>query len=198
MDLLTLLSVCSLGFDPKLMQGIAVVQSGGAPYTYKIGEDIVRFDDVQDAILSARALQKEGKKIRIGLMGLDIDLLAATAQPNEAMFEPCVNVNIASRTLMKLEERCERAGDTNPQSCAIMSFMGEGYEKQDQSQLDFVMIGAITGSLPNPEIKGVTTAPFSKEETAVIDTGSIFFDEKDKERSKPQPGKTGKTSLFFK
>ena len=195
MDLLTLLSVCSLGFDPKLMQGIAVVQSGGAPYTYKIGEDVVRFDDVQGAISSARALQEEGKKIRIGLMGLDIDLLAATAQPNEAMFEPCVNVNIASRTLMRLEERCERAGNTNPQSCAIMSFMGDGYEKQDQSHLDFIMIGAITGGLPDPDIKGVTTASLSKEESPVIDTGPIFFEGSDKERS--QPENTDKNSLFF-
>ncbi len=37
MDLLTLLSVCSLGFDPKLMQGVAIVQSEATPYAYKMG-----------------------------------------------------------------------------------------------------------------------------------------------------------------
>ncbi|MCB1563911.1 MAG: hypothetical protein KDJ75_10080, partial [Alphaproteobacteria bacterium] len=95
MDLVTLLTVCTLGFDTKLMQAIAIVQSGGEPYVYKIDDRIARFDTAEEAIAAARTRQEEGKKIRIGLMGLDIDLLAATAEPNEAMFEPCVNVNIA-------------------------------------------------------------------------------------------------------
>ena len=199
MDLLTLLSVCSLGFDPKLMQGVAIVQSEATPYAYKMGAEVTKFDDLQEAISSARASQERGEKVRIGLMGLDVDLLAATAQPNEAMFEPCVNVNIASRALMKLEERCERAGKTDPKSCAIMSYMGEGYEKQDQTHLDFIMISAITGSLPNPEIKGVISSPKTRpaKRNIPVNTGSIFFEDKDENHEKEKGRNKDNGSLFF-
>ena len=47
-------------------------------------------------------------------MGLEVDLFAATAEPNEKMFEPCVNVNIASRRLTDFEETCKRNKDSNP------------------------------------------------------------------------------------
>ncbi len=165
----------------------------------KWGGEVTKYDDLQEAISSARSLQEKGKKVRIGLMGLDVDLLAATAQPNEAMFEPCVNVNIASRALMKFEERCELAGKTDPKSCAIMSYMGEGYEKQDQTHLDFIMIGAITGNLPNPEIKGVTSSPKTRpsKRNMPVDTGAIFFDDGDKNNKKAKGQNKDNGSLFF-
>ena len=199
MDLLTLLTVCSLGFDPKLMQGIAIVQSGGTPYVYKMEERITQFDGAGEVIAAARARQEEGKKIRIGLMGLDVDLLAATAEPNEAMFEPCVNINIASRNLAGYKEICEREGSNSPESCAVMSYMGAGYQEQDESHLDFIMTGALTGNLPNPEIKGISApAPRpSREEPADLDTGPIFFDESGKEGINPREEQTSKDSLFF-
>jgi hypothetical protein len=72
MDLLTLLSVCTLGFDHKLMQGIAIVQSEGKPYAYKEGDKIAAFDTVEEVIKAARRRQEQGKNIRIGLMGLTL------------------------------------------------------------------------------------------------------------------------------
>jgi hypothetical protein len=70
MDLVTLLSVCTLGFDPKIMQGISIVQSEGNPYVYKAGDKIHRFKNVDAVIKSARKKQEQGVKVRIGLMGL--------------------------------------------------------------------------------------------------------------------------------
>ncbi len=198
MDLLTLLSVCTLGFDHKLMQGIVIVQSEGKPYAYKEGDKIAAFDTVEEVIKAARRRQEQGKNIRIGLMGADIDLLSGTAEPNAAMFEPCVNVNIASRKLQSHKEICENRGVSNLETCAIASYLGGGYENQDESRLDFIMSGAITGNLPNPDIKDATPPlpPPPKEDTPP-DTGRIFFEEPPKEAPEQQPEKTRKESLFF-
>ena len=87
MDLLTLLSVCTLGFDTKIMHGIAIVQSHGNPYSYSYQGKVSEYDTIEQVIAAARAEQVAEKPVRIGLMGVDIDLLAATAEPNEAMFD---------------------------------------------------------------------------------------------------------------
>jgi hypothetical protein len=86
------------------------------------------------------------------------------------MFEPCVNVNIASRKLQSHKEICENRGAPNLETCAITSYLGDGYENQDESRLDFIMSGAITGNLPNPDIKDATPPlpPPPKEDTPPI------------------------------
>lgn len=198
MDLLTLLSVCSLGFDHKLLHGIAIVQSEGRPYVYKSGEQIVSFDTPEAVIKASRQEQEKGRAIRIGLMGADIDLLSGTAEPNAAMFEPCINVNIASRQLDGYLQMCKREGSSSPETCAVASYMGDGYRKQDEHHLDFIMTGGVTSNLPNPEINGSERpARPPREEEDPAATGSIFFDDPANPRALPARQNPVKDSVFF-
>lgn len=214
MDLVTLLSVCTLGFDPKIMQGISIVQSEGKPYVYKEGDKVHRFKSVDAVIKSAREKQEQGKAIRIGLMGLEVDLFAETAKPNTKMFEPCINVNIASRRLNDYQEICERKKDSSPETCAVMSYMGGSYSTPDETYLDEIMLGAYTGNLSNPKLDAVTIPkplPLQSKKIAKVkqtkpvvikddieDTGGMFFDEaKPTSTNVIETKSDEKDSLFF-
>ena len=89
MDLVTLVTLCSLGVDPKLMHALVWRQSGGEPWSFTVpGEREPRvYRKLRDAVHEANALHTYGL-IRAGLTGLVTNASAVT----ETTFLPCPNM----------------------------------------------------------------------------------------------------------
>ena len=104
MDLVTLVTVCSLGVDPKLMHALIWHQSGGEPWSFTIpGEREPRvYRKLRDAVREAHALPADGP-IRVGLTGIVTDASALM----ETTFLPCPNIAAAARQITQLTARCE-------------------------------------------------------------------------------------------
>ncbi|TVR95134.1 MAG: DUF2188 domain-containing protein [Rhodospirillales bacterium] len=143
MDLVTLIAVCSIGvFDRALTEGLILTASHGEPWAYRVvGEDRPRvFASADEAVAEARKAQHNGVAIRIGLAAIETDLEAATAQPNAAMFAPCVNIGIATRRLDQLAQRCGQMG-RHPETCALAVYWGS-WQQPDQAFAEAVVIEA--------------------------------------------------------
>jgi hypothetical protein len=112
---------------------------------------------LQEAVQVARAAQGEHGAVRVGLTGLEVDLKAATAEPNEALFAMCPNVTIASERLRRMQDRCAQEGRFNadPTWCAVAVWRGS-WEQPDRRFADAVMVGVALGNLPNPELPSET------------------------------------------
>jgi hypothetical protein len=155
MDLVMLVAMCSICFDPEVMRSLIWRQSHGRPWSFSVASDTapLAFDTLQGAATAARAAQSEHGTVRVGLTGLEVDLKAATAEPNEAMFAMCPNVTIASERLRRLQDRCARDADLNadPTWCALAVWRGS-WEQPDSRFADAVMLGVALGDVPNPEL----------------------------------------------
>jgi hypothetical protein len=155
MDLVTLVAMCSISFDPEVMRSLIWRQSQGRPWSFSVASDTApqTFDTLREAVASARAAQAGHATIRVGLTGLEVDLKAATAEPNEAMFAMCPNVTIASERLRRLQDRCAREAHFNadPTWCALAVWRGS-WEQPDSRFADAVMLGVALGDVPNPEL----------------------------------------------
>src|SRR5436190_17727809 len=102
MDLVTLVTACALGVEPKLMHSLVWHQSGGEPWAVSVqGETLPRaYPSMREAIRETRAIAA-GSTIRVGLAGLLVD----PAKVNAAAFLPCRNVSLAARYIEKLAVR---------------------------------------------------------------------------------------------
>ena len=102
------------------------LSSYAEPWSYRIEGDrnAKVFRTPEAALSGARQAQELGKPVRVGLGGIAVDLEAATAQPNEAMFSPCVNLSITTRRLEAAAARCESAGQPEPEYCAVGVYFG--------------------------------------------------------------------------
>jgi hypothetical protein len=100
MDLVTLITLCSLGVDPKLMHALVWHQSGGEPWSFTVpGEREPRvYRKLRDAVREADALHTD-PPIRVGLAGLATNAAAVT----ETTFLPCQNIAAASRQINQLD-----------------------------------------------------------------------------------------------
>ncbi|MCI0429185.1 MAG: hypothetical protein L0210_01390 [Rhodospirillales bacterium] len=155
MDLVTLIAACAIGQDPAMMQALVLRASAGHPYSYHVvGEAEPRSFPTVDAVAqAARAAQVEGQTIRLGLAGITADMTAATAQPNEVLFEPCVNLDIASRQLRAVAKQCGAAApDTDPTYCALGAYLGSLEQPAAQAASEVFM--AMTQPMENPEVRG--------------------------------------------
>jgi len=164
MDLVTLVAMCSIGFDPGVMRSLIWRQSQGRPWTFSVASATapLAFDTLREAAAAARAAQSEHGTVRVGLTGLEVDLKAATAEPNEAMFAMCPNVTIASERLRRLQDRCARDAHFNadPTWCALAVWRGS-WEQPDGRFADAVMLGVALGDVPNPELPSETDSESS-------------------------------------
>jgi hypothetical protein len=155
MDLVTLITACAIGQDPAMMQALVLHASAGHAYSYHVaGEAEPRsFGTVDDTVQAARAAQAEGQRIRLGLAGIDADMTAATAQPNEVLFEPCVNLGIASRQLRVAAKQCAAATPgTDATYCALGTYLGSVEQPAEQAASEVFM--AMTQPMENPEVRG--------------------------------------------
>lgn len=105
--LLTLVTVCSIGFEPQAMYALILSESDGKPFSCRSLDGQLRaFTTMDGAIAAARIAQDKAPTIRIGLTGFETNLFGATAEPNAKLFEPCPNVALSSLRLQKVRARC--------------------------------------------------------------------------------------------
>ena len=80
MDLVALVTLCLVSFDPGLMHALAIVESGCQLWSFHGADGAHQsFATPAEAVIAARLLQTDLASIRVGLVGLPTDLLGATA-----------------------------------------------------------------------------------------------------------------------
>ncbi|WP_282611080.1 hypothetical protein [Pelagibius sp. Alg239-R121] len=142
MDLVSLIAACTIGgFDPEITRAVVTLSSHGEPWSYRIEGDrnAKVYQSPEAAIVGARQAQKLGKVVRVGLGGIEVDLEAATALPNEAMFSPCVNLSITTRRLSEAATRCAESARPEPDYCAVGIYFGS-WEKSADDMIEAAMI----------------------------------------------------------
>jgi hypothetical protein len=166
MDLLSLIAACAGGFPPPVLQALVVVESQAEPWSFRIEGDpeSYAFADPDAALRMARKLQQLGHRIRIGYAGIQADMPGVSSPATSAMFMPCVNIHLASRALVALEERCrlDETGKRDPLACALSLYqVGQG--APDRAFADEVLLQASLGphQLPAVDLVPVTLVPGS-------------------------------------
>jgi hypothetical protein len=99
MDLVTLVTACALGVEPKLMHALVWQQSGGEPWAVSVpNEPMPRvYSSMQQAISETRTASAATGVVRVGLAGLPV----APSKASPATFLPCRNVAIAAQRIAK-------------------------------------------------------------------------------------------------
>jgi hypothetical protein len=145
MDLVTLVTACALGAEPKLMHALIWHQSGGEPWAVSVrNEPMPRvYSSMQEAISETRAANGI---VRVGLAGLPLP----SSKANPAMFLPCLNVAIAAQRIAKLIDRCNthRRLKTDPIFCAVAVYRGS-WEQPDVKFAEAVAATVTKGDAPN-------------------------------------------------
>ncbi|HLN10193.1 MAG TPA: hypothetical protein VK281_14715 [Xanthobacteraceae bacterium] len=148
MDLVTLVTVCALGVEPKLMHALVWHQSGGDPWSFSLPGDPDRrtYSTMQDVIREVGALGADGGTVRVGLAGLPVDASSATP----AMFMPCVNITKTAQLIAQLAERCKTLPRSGTEStfCAVAAYRGS-WEQPDIIFADAVAASVVKGDAPN-------------------------------------------------
>jgi hypothetical protein len=164
MDLLSLIVACSGGFPPPVLQALVVVESQAEPWSFRIEGDPENyaFPDPDAALRMARKLQQLGHRVRIGYAGIQADMLGVSSPATAAMFMPCVNIHLAGRALVALEERCRRdeTGKRDPLACAL-SLYRVGHGAPDRAFADEVLLQASLGPQQLPAVDMIPVAPAS-------------------------------------
>jgi hypothetical protein len=148
MDLVTLVTACALGVEPKLMHALVWQQSGGEPWAVSVpSEPMPRvYSSMQQAISEMRTDSPATGIVRVGLSGLPV----APSKASPAMFLPCRNVAIAAQRIAKLADRCKAhprlKGD--PTFCAVAAYHGL-WQKPDVKFAEAVTATAAKGDAPN-------------------------------------------------
>ena len=152
MDLVTLVALCSIGVDPKVMHALVWHQSGGEPWSFTIpGEVEPRiFRKVRDVVAEARAVPATAT-LRVGLAGLSVAPSAVTMMT----FLPCPNIATAARQIVQLRTRCEAKGrmDVDPTSCALAAYHGS-WERPDTRFAAAVRASVANGDAPDFDMPG--------------------------------------------
>ena len=160
MDLTTLVTVCALTVDPKVMHAVIWHQSGGEPWAFSVSgrsePQVLR--NVGEALDAARATQPDDAAIRVGLAGLPATPRSVTA----AMFAPCSNITSAARQIAQLAELCRTSSRSkgDPIRCAIAAYHGS-WERPDASFADAVSTSVTKNDAPDfemPSGSGIETA----------------------------------------
>jgi hypothetical protein len=159
MDLVTLVTACALGVEPKLMHALVWQQSGGESWAVSVpNEPMPRvYSSMQQAISVTRTASVATGIVRVGLAGLP----AAPSKASSAMFLPCRNVAIAAQRIAKLADRCKAhprlKGD--PTLCAVAVYHGS-WERPDVRFAEAVMATAAKGDAPNFDMPKDTSIEF--------------------------------------
>jgi len=158
-DLVTLVTACSLTVDPKIMHALIWHQSGGEPWSFTVpGERQPQvYRTARDAVRAARATDRDDIAIRVGLTGLSTEPRTTAA----TMFALCPNIAIAARQITELGERCRTSprlkGD--PVYCAIAAYRGS-WEQPDNVFADAVRTSVAKDDAPDFEMPAGTSLNF--------------------------------------
>lgn len=166
MDLVTLIAACVPAFDQKLMHAIVIAESQGQPYSFReIGQtENHTFSSMAAVIEAARKRQLGGASLRLGLAGIEADLHAEASKPNEGIFEPCLNIQLAASRMDRLRKTCkERKPKADPLGCALASYR-TSLEEPDWQFADEIFVQASLGNQPNPDL---SPAPPARQVAAV-------------------------------
>ena len=159
MDLVTLVTACALGVEPKLMHALVWQQSGGEPWAVSVPNGPMPrvYSSMQQAISETRTASVAPGIVRVGLAGLPV----APSKASPAMFLPCRNVAIAAQRIAKLADRCRAhprlKGD--PTLCAVAVYHGS-WERPDVRFAEAVMATAAKGDAPNFDMPKDTSIDF--------------------------------------
>lgn len=111
-DFKTLAQECANGVHPDTMQALVRVESGFNPYAIGVvGGSIKQPKTFEEAVAAAKALQAAGKNFSMGLGQINVHNLKRFNLTFEGVFEPCTNLNVASRILAE----CYNRADGEPQ-----------------------------------------------------------------------------------
>ncbi len=157
MDLVTLVTLCAIGVEPKIMHAVIWHQSAGDPWSFSVPGEADRrvYRTLNDAVTEARLVRPANSVIRVGLSGLPVEPMSSTA----AMFMPCANITSAAQQITHLAERCKTAsalpGDRT--LCAVAAYHGT-WERPDTRFAAAVIASVQTGDAPNFDMPDETTS----------------------------------------
>ena len=147
MDLVTLVTFCALGVDPRLMHALVWHQSGGEPWSFTVpGEREPRvYRRLRDAVGEVRSAPID-EPIRVGLAGVLTDRSTVT----EMTFLPCPNIAAAARRITQLTALCEAnpGSKFEPTFCAVAAYRGS-LERPDRAFANAVRTSVATNDAPN-------------------------------------------------
>lgn len=150
---MTLITLCSLAFDPGLMHALVIAESDGKPWSFRGSDgEARRFASATEAANAVRDLQRGSASVRIGLAGLVTDVDTTAAQPIEGLFEPCPNIVLASFRLERRVETCRILLLNEPaERCALATYHAS-FDAPDWAFADAILTRSAVGDLPNPDI----------------------------------------------
>src|SRR3974390_852078 len=148
MDLISLVTACSLAFDPKVMHALVWQHSGAEPWSVLVkGEASPRvYANMWQAVDEMRVRPPAGGTARVGLAGLLVD----PSEIRTALFLPCRNIATAAEQLAKLVNRCKTHPSlrANPTFCAVAVYRGS-WERPDTEFAHAVQASVAKGDAPN-------------------------------------------------
>jgi hypothetical protein len=158
MDLVTLVTACTLAVDPKLMHALVWHQSGGEPWAVSLqGEPNPRVYASMDlAIREART--QSSAVLRVGLAGLSM----APSRVAASVLLPCRNVAIAAVQIAKHASRCKAHPrlKADPTFCAVAVYRGS-WDQPDVKFATDVATSVARGDAPNFDMpRGTSTEIF--------------------------------------
>lgn len=183
MDLVTLVTACTLIVDPKLMHALVWHQSGAEPWAVLVqGEANPRvYQNMQDAIREARSRSLRGT-LRVGLAGVQVQPSRVSA----VAFQPCRNVAMASLQISRNIDHCKKhprlSGD--PIHCAVAFYRGS-WEQPDVTFAAKVMATISKRDAPNFDLPTNTSTEVfntadersADEKPNVVDVTATFVEQ---------------------
>ena len=145
MDLVTLITACTLNVEPKLMHALIWKQSGGEPWSFSVpGESLPRvLPALQDAVREAQVTRPEGAHSRRIDGAFDKSAVSESRHVRSVTF--------AARQLTQLIERCNRTSEPDPTYCAIAAYRGS-WDMPDIGFANAVRAIVEEGSAPNIDL----------------------------------------------
>ena len=183
MDLVTLVTACTLAVDPKLMHALIWHQSGGEPWAIAVqGELNPRvYPSMHVAIRESHELT--GSTVaRVGLAGVPV----LPRKVSASVLLPCRNVAMAAIQIAKLASRCKADPQlkADPTLCSVAVYRGS-WERPDVSFAADVAATVRKGDAPNFDMpRGTHTEIFdvagdhdADAEPFVVDITSTFAEQ---------------------
>jgi len=176
MDLVTLVTACSLTIDPKLVHALIWHQSGGEPWIIAVEREPSPrvYPSMRDAIREARLISG-GNAVRVGLAGLPVP--ASKVAPSVLL--PCRNVAMAAAQIAKHGSRCRAYPHlkSDPTFCAVAVYRGS-WDHPDVKFATEVAASVGKGDAPNFDMPpNTSTEIFDLADEQQSDTDPTVVDD---------------------